>query len=50
MAAALLALESLVIIWIHVSYSETTPIIMSAVLGLLMLLIAYGRLCLKPIS
>lgn len=49
-AAVLLALESLVFICVHVKYSETTPIIMSAVLGLLMLFIAYGRLCLKPIS
>ncbi|HEV3512160.1 MAG TPA: DoxX family protein [Candidatus Sulfotelmatobacter sp.] len=49
-AAALLALESLVFIWVHVKYAETAPIIMSAVLGLLMMFIAYGRLFLKPIS
>ncbi|MEY2507063.1 MAG: hypothetical protein QOH01_1392 [Verrucomicrobiota bacterium] len=48
-AAALLAIESLVFIWVHVKYGEIRPIIMSAVLGLLMAFIAYGRLVLKPI-
>jgi uncharacterized membrane protein YphA (DoxX/SURF4 family) len=48
-AAAVLAIESLVFIWVHVKYGEIPPIIMSAVLGLLMALIAYGRLFLKPI-
>ena len=48
-AAALLAIESLVFIWVHVKYGEIPPIIMSAVLGLLMAFIAYGRLVLKPI-
>jgi hypothetical protein len=33
----------------HVKYGEITPIIMSAVLGLLMAVIAYGRLVLQPI-
>jgi uncharacterized membrane protein YphA (DoxX/SURF4 family) len=49
LAAALLAIESLVFIWVHVQYQETPAIIMSAVLGLLMAFIAYGRWVLKPI-
>jgi uncharacterized membrane protein YphA (DoxX/SURF4 family) len=49
-AAAILAIESLVFIWVHVKYGEIPPIIMSAVLGLLMAFIAYGRLVLNPIS
>jgi DoxX-like family len=48
-AAAILAIEALVFIWVHVKYHEMTPIIMSAVLGLLMAFIAYGRMVLKPI-
>jgi uncharacterized membrane protein YphA (DoxX/SURF4 family) len=48
-AATVLAIESLVFIWVHVKYREITPIIMSAVLGLLMAFIAYGRVFLKPI-
>lgn len=48
-AAAVLAIESLVFIWVHVKYGEVPPIVMSAVLGLLMAFIAYGRLVLKPI-
>jgi len=47
-AAAILAIESLVFIWVHVKYGEIPPIIMSAVLGLLMAFIAYGRFALKP--
>src|SRR4051794_30238759 len=42
LAAAVLALESLVFIGVHVKYREMTPIIMSGVLGLLMAFIAYG--------
>ena len=49
-AAAALAVESLVFIWVHVKYRETAPIIMSAVLGLLMAFVAYGRMVLKPID
>ena len=49
-AATLLAVESLVFIGVHVKYREITPIIMSAVLGLLMAFIAYGRMVLRPIS
>ncbi|HEX6085979.1 MAG TPA: DoxX family protein [Thermoanaerobaculia bacterium] len=43
LAATILAIESLVFIGVHVKYSETGPIIMSGVLGLLMAFIAYGR-------
>ena len=49
MAAALLSIESLVFIAVHVKYGEIGPIAFSAVLGLLMAFIAYGRLVLKPI-
>ena len=49
LAAALLAAESLVFIWVHMKYAETSSVLMSAVLGLLMLFIAYGRLSIKPI-
>ncbi|MGZ5564624.1 MAG: DoxX family protein [Chthoniobacterales bacterium] len=48
-AATVLAIESLVFIGVHVKYREITPIVMSAVLGLLMAFIAYGRMILKPI-
>ena len=48
-AAALLALESLVFIWVHVQYHEMAPLILSGVLGLLMAFIAYGRMVLRPI-
>jgi uncharacterized membrane protein len=49
-AASLLALESLVFMWVHVKYGEVPPIIFSAVLGLLMAFLAYGRMFLKPIA
>jgi hypothetical protein len=49
-AATVLAIESLVFIWVHAKYGEITSIIMSGVLGLLMAFIAYGRIVLKPIS
>jgi hypothetical protein len=49
LAATLLAIESLVFIGVHVKYHEITPIVFSAVLGLLMAFIAYGRMVLKPI-
>jgi hypothetical protein len=48
-AATVLAIESLVFIGVHVKYHETTPIIMSGVLGLLMAFTAYGRMVLRPI-
>jgi hypothetical protein len=47
--AAILAIESLVFIWVHVKYREITPILFSGVLGLLMAFIAYGRMFLRPI-
>ena len=48
-AAAALAVESIVFIRVHVRYHEMPSVIMSAVLGLLMAFIAYGRMVLKPI-
>jgi uncharacterized membrane protein YphA (DoxX/SURF4 family) len=48
-AAAVLAVESLVFIGVHLRYREVTPILLSGVLGLLMAFIAYGRMVLKPI-
>jgi hypothetical protein len=48
-AATVLAIESLVFIWVHAKYHEITSIILSSVLGLLMAFIAYGRMILKPI-
>src|SRR4051812_38945352 len=47
-AAAILAIEGLVFVWVHIQYREMPPIIMSAVLGLLMAFIAYGRMVLQP--
>ena len=49
MDAAILAVESLVFIFVHVKYRETATIVMSAVLGLLMAFVAYGRLALEPL-
>jgi len=49
-AATVLALESLVFIWVHVRYRELPPIIFSGVLGLLMAFLAYGRLVLRPLA
>lgn len=43
-AAVLLAIESLVFIWVHVQYREVPAMIMSGVLGLLMAFVAYGRM------
>jgi DoxX-like family len=48
-AATVLAIESVVFIGVHVKYREAAPIIMSAVLGVLMAFIAYGRMVLSPI-
>lgn len=50
LAATVLAIESLVFIWVHVQYHETPAIIMSAVLGLLMAFLAYGRYAVKPLA
>lgn len=49
LAAAILAVESLIFIGVHVKYRETTPIVMSAVLGVVMAFVAYGRMFLQPI-
>ena len=49
LAAVLLAIESLIFIWVHFKYHEMTPLILSATLGLLMAFIAYGRIALRPI-
>jgi len=49
-AATVLAIESLVFIWVHVQYREIGSIVMMVVLGLLMAFIAYGRMVLNPIS
>jgi uncharacterized membrane protein YphA (DoxX/SURF4 family) len=49
LAAAVLAVESLVFIGVHIKYGEVGPIVMSLVLGLLMGFIAYGRGVLSPI-
>lgn len=43
-AAAILAIESLVFIAVHVKYREVGSIVMSGVLGLIMAFIAYGRM------
>ena len=48
-AATVLAIESLVFVWVHVKYREIPPIIFSVVLGLLMAFVAYGRMVLEPI-
>jgi uncharacterized membrane protein YphA (DoxX/SURF4 family) len=48
-AATVLAIESLVFVGVHIKYREITPIVMSAVLGLLMGFIAYGGIVLTPI-
>ena len=48
-AATVLALESFVFVWVHAKYRETNAILLSSLLGLVMALIAYGRLVLKPI-
>jgi uncharacterized membrane protein YphA (DoxX/SURF4 family) len=49
LAATVLTIESLVFVWVHARYRESTPIILSGVLGLLMAFIVYGRMLLKPI-
>jgi uncharacterized membrane protein len=49
-AASLMAVESLVFVWAHLKYHEVTPLILSAVLGLFMAFVAYGRVVLSPIG
>jgi uncharacterized membrane protein YphA (DoxX/SURF4 family) len=48
-AAAILAVESLVFIWVHIRYREITTLLLSVVLGLVMAFVVYGRLVVKPI-
>jgi len=48
-AAALLATESVVFVWVHAKYKEISPIVLSSVLGLLMAFIVYGRMVLQTI-
>jgi uncharacterized membrane protein YphA (DoxX/SURF4 family) len=48
-AAAVLCGESLLFIWVHIKYAEKTPIIMSAVLGIVMAFLAYGRFALATL-
>jgi uncharacterized membrane protein YphA (DoxX/SURF4 family) len=50
LAAAVLAVESLVFVWVHVQYREVGPIIMSGALGLVMVFIAYGRAVVSPLT
>ena len=49
LAAAVLAVESLLFIWVHIRYREVASTIMSAILGLIVAFIAYGRMILHPI-
>jgi hypothetical protein len=48
-AAAVLAVESLIFVSVHIKYREVAPMIMSGVLGLLLAFVAYGRMVLQPI-
>lgn len=48
-AAAILAIESLVFVWVHAKYREVAPILLSGGLGLLMAFLVYGRMVLQPI-
>jgi hypothetical protein len=49
LAATVLAVESLLFVWVHVKYREVATTILSGALGLLMAFIAYGRMFLQPI-
>lgn len=50
LAAAVLAVESLIFIGVHIKHFEWPPLIMSAILGLVMAFIAYGRAILRPFA
>ena len=50
LAAVILAVESLVFIGVHVKYRETTPIILSGALGVVMAFVACGRMFLQPVA
>ena len=49
-AAAILSVESLLFIWVHVRYKETPTIVMCAMLGAAMAFIAYARMVLAPFA
>jgi hypothetical protein len=49
LAAALLAIESLAFVWVHVKYREKATVILCVVLGLVMAFVAYARMVLSPI-
>lgn len=46
LAAAVLAVEALLFVWVHVQYRETAAIVMNSALSLAMAFVAYGRLIL----
>ena len=48
-AAALLAIESVVFVGVHVKYREVAPVVLNGMLGLLMAFLAYARMVLSPI-
>jgi uncharacterized membrane protein YphA (DoxX/SURF4 family) len=50
LSAVVLSVESLVFVAVHLKYREAAPIVLSAVLGIVMAFIAYGRMVLHPIS
>lgn len=43
LAATVLALESMVFVWVHAQYNEIAPLILSGALGVLMAFIGYHR-------
>lgn len=49
-AAATLAVETVVFVWVHMKYREIAAIAFCSVLGLLMAFVAYGRLVWCPFS
>lgn len=48
-AATILAVESVVFVWVHAKYREVGSIVMCCVLGLVMAFVAYGRAVVSPI-
>lgn len=48
LAATILAIETIVFVWVHVQYREVGPMIMSGMLGLAMAFIAWGRAVHRP--
>ena len=49
-AAVVLALETLVFVWVHTRYREVGAIVFSVGLGLVMAFVAYGRSVLAPLG